>query len=67
MAIDFNHRVILPEIALYVKLAGSGTTGIAAENERRLARMIEKLPKYCAVILQRYQDTFGQTGVLTNA
>lgn len=39
--------------------AGSGTVGIAAENEGRLSMMVEKLPKYCAVILQRYVDIFG--------
>ena len=35
--------------------AGSGTVGIAAENEGRLSRLIEQLPKYCAVILERFQ------------
>jgi len=35
--------------------AGSGTTAIAAENEGRLGMMIEQLPKYCAVILERFQ------------
>ena len=33
--------------------AGSGTVGIAAEREGRLSRLVEKLPKYCAVILER--------------
>jgi DNA modification methylase len=35
---------------------GSGTTAIAAENEGRLGLMIEQLPKYCAVTLQRFLD-----------
>jgi DNA modification methylase len=36
--------------------AGSGTVGCAAENEGRLGLMVEQLPKYCAVILQRFFD-----------
>lgn len=40
---------------------GSGTTGCAAENEGRLSLMIEQLPKYCAVTLERFQTTFNIT------
>ena len=40
--------------------AGSGTTGLAAHNEGRKGLMIEQLPKYVSVILQRFADT-GQT------
>jgi DNA modification methylase len=36
--------------------AGSGTVVCAAENEGRIGLMIEKLPKYCAVILERMAD-----------
>lgn len=43
--------------------AGSGTTGIACENLGRVARLIELSPDYCAVILQRFVDAFGITGV----
>lgn len=39
--------------------AGSGTTGIAANNEGRRAVLIEKLEKYVAVILERYETTTG--------
>jgi DNA modification methylase len=35
--------------------AGSGTTALAAETEGRLGLMVEQLPKYCAVILERFQ------------
>ncbi len=34
---------------------GSGTVGIAAEREGRLSRLVEILPKYCAVILERFE------------
>jgi DNA modification methylase len=39
--------------------AGSGTTALAAENEGRLGLMVEQLPKYCAVILERLQSHIG--------
>lgn len=41
--------------------AGSGTVGVAAENEGRAALMVEKLPKYCAVILERLSMLTGLT------
>lgn len=41
--------------------AGSGTVGIAAEKEERLACLMEILPKYCSVILQRFLDITGLT------
>jgi len=37
---------------------GSGTTMVAAQNTKRLCRMIEISPAYCAVILQRMTDAF---------
>jgi site-specific DNA-methyltransferase (adenine-specific) len=43
---------------------GSGTTIIAAHNNKRVGMGIEMLEKYCAVILQRYFDMTGQTPVL---
>jgi DNA modification methylase len=47
--------------------AGSGTVGVAAENEGRIGLMIEKLPKYCAVILERFQTHTQITPELINA
>jgi site-specific DNA-methyltransferase (adenine-specific)/site-specific DNA-methyltransferase (cytosine-N4-specific) len=47
--------------------AGSGTVGVAAENEGRTGLMIEKLPKYCAVILERFQTHTQITPELINA
>lgn len=44
--------------------AGSGTTLIACENEGRIGRGIEILPKYCSVILQRWADLTGQEPAL---
>jgi DNA modification methylase len=35
---------------------GSGSTLIACEKARRFARVIELDPKYCDVIVQRWQD-----------
>ena len=43
---------------------GSGTTLIACERTGRHARLIELDPKYCDVIVQRYQDHCGNSAVL---
>jgi len=49
---------------------GSGTTLIAAEKNGRYARLMELDPKYCDVIVKRWQDftgkkaTLGSTGQL---
>ncbi|HNY43002.1 MAG TPA: site-specific DNA-methyltransferase [Bryobacteraceae bacterium] len=43
---------------------GSGTTLIACERTGRQARLIELDPKYCDVIVQRYQDHYGNSAVL---
>jgi len=39
---------------------GSGTTLIAAEKSGRCARLMELDPKYCDVIVRRWQDYTGQ-------
>lgn len=44
--------------------AGSGTTLIACENLGRYGRAVEISPAYCAVILQRYLDSFQIRGEL---
>jgi DNA modification methylase len=47
---------------------GSGTTMIAAEKNGRVSRLMELDPKYCDVIIKRWQDftgkqaTLGETG-----
>jgi DNA modification methylase len=39
---------------------GSGTTLIAAEKNGRVARLMELDPKYCDVIVKRWQDFTGK-------
>ena len=43
---------------------GSGTTLIAAERTGRGARLLELDPKYCDVIVQRWQNETGRSAVL---
>jgi DNA modification methylase len=43
---------------------GSGTTLIACEKAGRQARLIELEPKYCDVIIRRWQEFSGKTAVL---
>jgi len=43
---------------------GSGSTLIACEKTGRQARLIELDPKYCDVILRRFQDYSGRAAVL---
>jgi site-specific DNA-methyltransferase (adenine-specific) len=42
---------------------GSGTTLIAAEKNGRIARLMELDPKYCDVIVKRWQDFTGKTAI----
>lgn len=44
--------------------AGSGTTAIACEKHGRMARLMELDPKYCDVIINRWQDFTGQQATL---
>ena len=44
--------------------AGSGTTLIAAEKNARVARLIELDPKYCDVIVKRWQSFTGRSATL---
>jgi DNA modification methylase len=43
---------------------GSGSTLIACEKTGRQARLVELDPRYCDVIVQRWQDWAGETAVL---
>jgi len=43
---------------------GSGTTMIAAEKNGRVSRLMELDPKYCDVIVKRWQDFTGKTATL---
>ena len=45
---------------VYDPFAGSGTTGIAAEQTKRSCRMIELEPGYCRIILNRLEKLTGE-------
>ena len=45
---------------------GTGTTVIACEKTNRNCRMMELDPKYCDVIVKRWQDFTGKTAILEN-
>ena len=44
---------------------GSGTTLIAAEKHGRYARIMELDPKYCDVIVKRWEEFTGKKAVLS--
>ncbi len=45
---------------------GSGSTMIAAEKNNRHSRLMELDPKYCDVIIKRWQDYTGKDAILTS-
>ena len=46
---------------------GSGSTLIACEKQNRHARLMELDPKYCDVIVKRWEDFTGKKALLVNA
>ena len=46
---------------------GSGSTMIACEKQNRHARLMELDPKYCDVIVKRWEDFTGKKAMLVNA
>ena len=46
---------------------GSGTTIIACEKHNRHSRLMELDPKYCDVIVKRWEDFTGKKAMLVNA
>jgi len=46
---------------------GSGSTLIACEKQNRQARVMELDPKYCDVIVKRWEDFTGKKAMLVNA
>lgn len=49
-----------PHDLVFDPFCGSGTTILAAENEKRICAAIELLPKYAAVTLQRWYEATGK-------
>ena len=47
--------------AIYEPFAGSGTTIIAAESTGRVCLAMEIDPRYCDVIVERWQRYTGKT------
>jgi DNA modification methylase len=43
---------------------GSGSTLIACDKTRRQARLVELDPRYCDVIIQRWQEWSGEIATL---
>ena len=49
---------------VFEPFGGSGSTMIACEKTNRSCRMMELDPKYCDVIIKRWQDFTGKTAIL---
>ncbi len=52
------------ESSVYEPFAGTGTTLIACEKRSKICYSMELDPKYCDVIVQRWQEFTGQTATL---
>jgi DNA modification methylase len=59
-----NHVKLLNVLDLF---GGSGSTLIGAEQTGRTAYLMELDPKYCDVIVKRWEDFTGKTAKLVNA
>jgi DNA modification methylase len=57
-------HVLRREQVIYDPFLGSGTTLAAAEANGRVCYGLEIDPKYCDVIIQRWQDLSGQHATL---
>lgn len=56
----------LPGAVVFDPFGGSGTTLIACEQTGRSCRMMEIDPKYCDVIIRRWEALTGEKAVLLN-
>jgi len=57
---------VKPEAIVLDSFGGSGTTLIAAERIKRNSRLMELDPKYCDVIVKRWEDFTGNKAKLVN-
>ena len=57
-------KTTLPSAVLLDMFGGSGSTLIACEKTDRKARLMELDPKYCDVIVKRWQDFTGKQATL---
>ena len=57
---------VRPEAIVLDSFGGSGTTLIAAERIKRNSRLMELDPKYCDVIVKRWEDFTGNKAKLVN-
>lgn len=64
MIMDALLDVSNPNDIVLDSFGGSGSTLLAAERTKRRARVIELEPKYCDVILHRWEKIIGQKAVL---
>lgn len=60
---SINHHTN-PAEYVYDPFAGSGTLMVACEKTKRRALMMELDPKYCDVIIKRYENYTGKKAVL---
>lgn len=56
----------LPDAVILDPFGGSGTTLIACEQTGRCCRMMELDPKYCDVIIRRWEALTGEKAVLVS-
>lgn len=61
--IRFSMDYIDAQTVVFDMFAGSGTTLIACEQTGRAARLIELDPKYCDVIVRRWEEFTGQKAI----
>lgn len=62
----FDYFSMKDKIVVVDLFGGSGSTLIACEKASKQCRMMELDPKYCDVIVKRWEDFTGQKAVLIN-
>lgn len=63
LAVEALDKATRPNANILDLFGGSGSTLIACEKTNRHARLMELDPKYCDVIIKRWQDFTGQKAV----